>query len=601
MLLSNVISQFQNAFSGRYSNEIDDALINYFINKPLEDNEIYDFFKNIELSKDIDVLVKICESLLERKKVEENGMVFTPKYISDYIVSNTLNSISEWSEDITIVDPACGVGIFLISAAEYLNKRFQVPLDKIFKNNIFGIDIDEENVRRCKIVINIYLEQNGYKPINFESNIICEDSLKKDWNKILGINCINYVIGNPPYVNPHSLPIGTTEFLKKNYSTIQTGTANIFYAFIEKSMDELDGTGELGFIIPNNFLSISAASNLRQYLQHEKYVKSIVDFGENMVFKPVRTYSCILNLSKKQVEKTQYSVLTKTENIKDELKSIEFSELNIERLDKNGWHLVSDTVYQNLKKIENQLFPINDYIRTGIATLKDAAYFVEQDNRGYFKLVEGVRYEVESSLVKSIYKIPDLKKASKIDDVKRYIIFPYKHDGTGYSLIPEDEMKSEFPNAYSYFLSIKELLGTRNKGKGIDDVWYAYGRKQGLNKYGAKLLFPTFSNKPKFMLVEDVDSLFCNGYAVFENDVFDLKILLKILNSRIMDYYIFHTSYSIEGGYFCYQKKYIQNFSIPLFESEELEFIKNASEDQLNKFLCQSYGIEEVELDKFGR
>ena len=88
------------------------------------------------------------------------------------------------------------------------------------------------------------------------------------------------------------------------------------------------------------------------------------------------------------------------------------------------------------------------------------------------------------------------------------------------------------------------------------------------------------------------DALFCNGYAVFENEKYDLDILLKVLNSRLMDYYVSNTSYSIEGGYYCYQKKYVERFSLPWFSEEQLSFIRKASNDDLDDFLWDLYDLE---------
>ena len=96
----------------------------------------------------------------------------------------------------------------------------------------------------------------------------------------------------------------------------------------------------------------------------------------------------------------------------------------------------------------------------------------------------------------------------------------------------------------------------------------------------------------KFTYIKEKDSLFCNGYAVFENNVYELEIIQKILNSDVMDYYIKNTSYSIEGGYFCYQKKYVENFSIPKLNQEEINFIKNCNIESLNKFLWTKYNLK---------
>ena len=79
---------------------------------------------------------------------------------------------------------------------------------------------------------------------------------------------------------------------------------------------------------------------------------------------------------------------------------------------------------------------------------------------------------------------------------------------------------------------------------------------------------------------------------MFENDIFDLKILEKILNSKVMDYYISNTSYCIEGGYYCYQKKYIEKFSIPHLSETDEQIISALSGSQLDGFLWRLYGLE---------
>ena len=134
-------------------------------------------------------------------------------------------------------------------------------------------------------------------------------------------------------------------------------------------------------------------------------------------------------------------------------------------------------------------------------------------------------------------------------------------------------------------------MDSRDKGKPNTVAWYAYGRTQGLNKYGIKLLFPTFANTPRFKLVDDEYALFCNGYAVFQNDYIELDLLQRILNSALIQYYVSNTSYAIEGGYYCYQKKYIQKFSLPLFSEEEKAEMRALSDKELDKYLIERYDL----------
>lgn len=572
------------------------CLTQYGCNVQLYDSEVArtvaSNLAQVELPTDLETVTELFEALLEEENKDENGIVFTPQYIAEYITNATFSNKKDAIKTASIIDPGCGCGIFLITAAEFILKISNKSIDSIIEDNIYGIDIMSNNVRRCKLIMKLLSAKHGGNYESIQPNIICEDSLKINWSDLFGVETFDFVIGNPPYVNSHSMSKDTIKFLKKNYSTTQNGVFNIFYAFIEKGMKELRLDGILSFIVPNNFLTIKSALELREYLQINSFIKSILDFGDNMVFKPVRTYNCIIQLSKEKKSTFECCVLPKIENIENIISNTTFNSMEIEMLDKNGWKLVDEKTHRNLRKIESQLISIKEFIRTGIATLRDSVYFVEKDDIGYYKIINSRKYYIESGLVKPIYKIPDLKLHDNIEDAKRYIIFPYVKSKTGYTLINENTFIVSFPKTYEYLLKQRNKLDARDKGKGAAQGWYAYGRTQGLNKYGQKLLFPTFANKPKFVYVDDEDALFCNGYAVFENEQYDLDVLMRILNSRLMEYYIFNTSYSIEGGYYCYQKKYVERFSLPYFSENELVFIRKASKVELDDYLWSLYGLE---------
>lgn len=148
------------------------------------------------------------------------------------------------------------------------------------------------------------------------------------------------------------------------------------------------------------------------------------------------------------------------------------------------------------------MISIKEFIRTGIATLRDGVYLVECDNNGYFKRIGTQKYYIESDLVKPIYKIPDLKQHDNIEDAKRYIIFPYVKSTNGYTLIDENVFLSSFPLTYACLSLQREELDSRDKGKGNPQGWYAYGRTQGLNKYGKNFCFQHFQiSQNSFMLI----------------------------------------------------------------------------------------------------
>ena len=95
------------------------------------------------------------------------------------------------------------------------------------------------------------------------------------------------------------------------------------------------------------------------------------------------------------------------------------------------------------------------------------------------------------------------------------------------------------------------------------------------------------------MLEPDVNAVFCNGYAVFEHKDIDILVLQKVLNSSLMHFYVQCTSYPIEGGFWCYQKQFIQDFSIPFFSAEDLAFLQaETNQKAIDHFLCLKYGID---------
>lgn len=543
----------------------------------------------------------VFEALIDNQEKRENGIVFTPCYIVDYIIQNTIDS--NLTGQSRIIDPACGSGSFLVLAAEQLSVRLNKPIRDIIAENIYGIDIEKDNVRRAKELLSLLVLSKGESVKQLMFNIVEADSLKSDWCELFGVDSFDYIIGNPPYVNTHDMSKETVAHLKANFQTTKKGVFNIFYAFIEQSMKYLSDTGELGFIIPNNYLTITAAEDIRKYLVEHAYLHKIIDFGENMVFYPVRTYNSLLFLNKSKNQTLLYATIEKTDRIKKALFSATMLSMPVADLDPAGWILLNENERRNIKIIEQVGKPIKPFIRVGIATLRDNTYLLDgfDEERGlFFKDYESTRYYIEPAITRGIYKVSNIKAESSILDAKQHIIFPYEEvkqvtlfdTSKSYQIIPEETIAASYPLCYHYLSQVRSVLDSRDKGKGNNVAWYAYGRSQGLGNNKRKLLFPTFSLHPKFILEEDRETLFCNGYAILESEEYTLEFLQKILNSIIMDYYIAHTSYALEGNYKCYQKKYIQNFSIPHFTDEEKHYLSGETDTaRIDQFLVSKYGL----------
>jgi hypothetical protein len=220
----------------------------------------------------------------------------------------------------------------------------------------------------------------------------------------------------------------------------------------------------------------------------------------------------------------------------------------------------------------------------------------------------GNHYKIEKEVTRSVFKISDFKTQEDIQRNARRIIFPYRVNGSA-AIIDEDSFKTKYPYCYEYLLTVKEELLSRDKGKIKYNPFYAWGRTQGLTRFGKKILNPTFSQYPRFLVVEDEEAFFTNGYGIFfkepsnEYNLFgemqhplskieNIDIVQKVLNSEIMHYYISKTSVSIEGGYPCYQKNFIEKFTIPEFSNREVSELRLlSSRKDINMFLTDKYHV----------
>lgn len=160
---------------------------------------------------------KAWEAIVNRRK--KDGIFYTPEYIVDYIVTNSLGKyLDEKFEELTkvkknefelyqayqkvlqnvkVLDPACGSGAFLVRVFDFLleeNKKVMKILAKgntgffdtnamskeILQNNIFWVDLNDESVEISKLSLWLKTAQKWRKLASLDKNIKCGNSLIDD-------------------------------------------------------------------------------------------------------------------------------------------------------------------------------------------------------------------------------------------------------------------------------------------------------------------------------------------------------------------------------------------------------------------------------------
>jgi type I restriction-modification system DNA methylase subunit len=494
-------------------------------------------------------------SLVKTYKQEKLfGQVYTP----DFIVCKIFDDIGYSSPAILgkkIIDPACGDGRFLTEIAK---KIITLSPEKDLKSNlecIYGWDIDEIAIKQCISNLDDLIKD---KTFDIQWNISVTNSIKKyEKPNLFAINELpkfDFIVGNPPYIRIQHLDLEQREYIQQNYDFCKNGSTDIYIAFYELCINLLNDNGICGLITPNTFLFTETARPLRQYFAANKNLIQITNYGDIQLFEDATTYSAITVFNAKRNKNFLFQkALTE--------KTFEEKQINFSELKEPFWQLTTnETEIVRGKKLKE----ICD-IHVGITTLCDSAYIFPIENIDNAYVYADTKFcgrvKLEKTILKPIIKGSKLKHSK--ETIKEHILFPYKNIRSKHQIIPEDELKTLYPLAYKYLLSVKSKLDKRDNGKPNPVAWYAFGRSQGLDtSFGEKIIFSPMNNKPNFIYYSNPECTFYSGYCIKFNG--DILQLIPQLNSDKMEQFVSMSSRDFRGGWKAYNKKIIENFEVVL-------------------------------------
>ena len=570
-------------------------LLSYYIRQNDEDYEnligFIEEINNVRVNFTIEDLIELFEFVISPSDRIINGAIYTPNDIRAYIVNQTLDNRNINFQTIKIADISCGCSGFLYTASKELRQRTGNTYASIFKNNIFGLDIQEYSVTRSKLLLSLLAISEGEDIEQFHFNIHQGDTLIFNWSEVINnFQGFDVIVGNPPYVSARNLDDAAKENVKL-WEVCSTGNPDLYIPFFQIGYENLAPNGILGYITMNTFFKSLNGRALRRYFEDNGTAIRIIDFGTNQIFKSKSTYTCICFLEKVAQNFVEY--------FKSESKELPsdrnlFSRVNFNNLDaKKGWNLNNNEIISRIEAIGN---PFGKLYRTrhGIATLRNDLFIFKPvaEDEDFFYLQNGNLYPIEKGICKDILNSNKLSRSIDFDSVTEKVLFPYNDENKPKAL-EEELLKDVFPEAYKYLKKKKQELAKRDKGKGEYEKWFAFGRTQSLEKVENKLFFPKFSDKtPDYLISNDIDLLFYNGLAVIGHSEEEMLLAKKIMESRLFWYYIKTTSKPYSSNYYSLNGNYINNFGICDFTNNEIDFILNENnKDVLDAFFEERYNI----------
>ena len=412
------------------------------------------------------------------------------------------------------------------------------------------------------------------------------------------------IVGNPPYIRIQELKKTQPKVIEYLGESEEYDTPyynyDIAIPFTERSHDLLSEQGRMSFIMTNKWLQSRYGGKLREKLANEKTVSSLIDFGDQQVFRGISTYVLILSLTNSENDHIDYAevdgigedlgVRLDEINRRENNEYVSTFESSYGTLDDNPWSFVPKkqaNILEHISEYEN-LGQVCRRIFVGCQTSRDKIYILDktgetQDTyRGYSEALDR-EVEIEREMTKPLLKGDEFNKW-KTTDSEHIIIYPYRISTDGNSpeanLIPLSEIRNKYPQTAEYLEANREELESRDRGEWEnEEKWHRFGRRQNVDQFEEEKIMTSVLNKQsKFSLDENQKFVFvgggnAGGYGIKISRSEDItrEYLLSILNSRLLEWNIQKISSQFRGGYFSYGKKYIEN--LPILKSDDYDHL----------------------------
>lgn len=435
-------------------------------------------------------------------------------------------------------------------------------LHDIDKNIKVGNTLVDTN---CALTANEILE---IKPLSIEN----------EFNEVFNQNGgFSYVIGNPPYVETKRYKAAQPvmhRYLRNSYATFE-GKADLAVIFIEKCLRLLSEHGKLGFIIQRRWFKTVYGGKARQLINNGRHLDRLIDFSATDIFPGRITYVSIVVLGKCATDNVRYTNITMSaEEIKTRFENAfipSFEDLQHNE-GNHPWSFESAAIEIIKQRLTAKWGTLQAYpgiqIKDGIQALYKKLYHLKDITihgdiaTGYNGNNETVT--IETAVLRGVVYNRVFYPFKHIIP-NAYCIFPYR--GASNTPITMDELKEEYPLAYSYLSAHKEELQSNVECRD-GNIWHTFTREHNHPLYEVdKIIIP--------MTAQDTIASFSHGQGLYMDNSNVWFITIRNANPALMKAItciINSTAFSVlakaganpqAGGYFKFNKQYLTPVPFP--------------------------------------
>jgi type I restriction-modification system DNA methylase subunit len=368
------------------------------------------------------------------------------------------------------------------------------------------------------------------------------------------------VIGNPPYVRVQNLGYEEIDYYKSKYRGAFK-RLDISILFFELGFNVVKGNGLLGYISSMQFFTGEFGEKIRELISEYK-IMEIIDFGGAKVFEGPTTYPAVFILKKAKPDTFKYKSFSYDSSLNfEEICNAETTMVDVGNLGNKPWVLEDPKITFLMLRLSDEFPSLSDLgsAHTGIITGFDDAFVLTDE-----QIVEN---GIEPDIIVPLVKGRDPKRYF-LKTPSHFVIYPYEIDKNGKTaLMNAGRFGSEFPNAYNHLQDNKNRLSKRKDSrKTFSDFksWYSLVRFSTRTVIDQeKILTPGEVKRNSFSLDDSGYAFLCARVFGITSGSLNLKYLLGLLNSRLVEFFMHRISAIKRGGYYSYNANVLKRIPLP--------------------------------------
>ena len=480
------------------------------------------------------------------------GAIHTKPEVAEFILD-----LMGWDHEANLahcrlLEPSVGEGDFLIPAARRLLEQCR-PNDLRIAASIRAVEVSLGALAICRTRLQELLANCGWSRSASEE-LLEHWLVHADFLTVPLAADFTHVVGNPPYLRLENLPKDLLKLYRDRWTSL-FDRADLYVAFIEKSLGLLRDDGHLGFICADRWMKNRYGGPLRALVASAFHLEAYVDFtGCPAFFDEVDAYPAVTIIRRGRGKKT-YAAFRPEVNpavlqrlaqaMRGRKKDPAVTVCEAVTSGEKPWSFDELGYMSLLRDLEERLPALEDTgvrVGIGVATGADAIFI-------------GTELDVEDSRKLPLVGTRDIR-SGRVEWLGEWVLNPFEADGTIIDL-------KDYPRFAAYVKKHRERIAGRNVSARNPHAWYrTIDRIHETLTWRPKLLIPDIKGTAHVVYEEGKFYPHHNLYHI-TSETWDLRALQAVLSSRLAFAFIAAYSPRMRGGNLRFQAQYLRRIRLP--------------------------------------